>query len=324
MSRRRTDKPSAYAWVAYAMTHYPEEMAWYRKRKTPSETLIKLSEQPVGMTMSDGKFKLVCFPKSLNTRAGLKLFYDVFTRIDLHLKSIPAKAFELLEHVKATVRNRRSDTQANIHMVAEAVMHRAACEFKLEVLFAFDSINAWIKAKYNKELGYVTIRKALEILAEAKVLKINEWGIRGNRSKATKIELIPITREPILTYTSTVDDWLLHSDYAMMAVYKRESATRQNVLEKAIQHYADALVSENSIASWLDMVVDVDDLTGLFGATDGKMVEVEVTTVKETNDYFDRLLGQLVPAVQEAVPITRQTGRRVQGSRRIGESRSGP
>jgi hypothetical protein len=299
-------------------------MAWYRKRKSPSETLIKLSEKPVGMTMSDGKFKLVCFPQSLNTRAGLKLFYDVFTRIDLHLKSIPAKAFELFEHVKATVRNRRSDTQANIHMVAEAICHRAASEFKLEVIFAFDSINTWIKAKHDKELGYVTIRKALEILAEAKILKVNEWGIRGNRSKATKIELIPITREPILTYTSKVDDWMMYSDHAMVNVYRRESATRQNVLEQAIHHYANALVRQEQTSAWASDFIGAGKMDGLFLGADAKMVEVEVTTVKETNDYFDRLLGELVPAVQETVSVAGQGSRGLQRSSRAGESRSGP
>lgn len=320
----KVDKPKAYAWVAYAMTHFPEEMAWFRKYKTPSETLIRLSEKPVAMTLSDGKFKLVCFPKSLNTRAGQKLFFDVFTHIDLHLKSIPAKAFELFKHVKATVRNRRSDTERNIHMVAEAVCHRAAAEFKLEVLFAFDSINTWIKAKYGKELGYVTIRKALENLAESKILKINEWGMRGNRRKATKIELIPITRKPILTYTSDVDDWMLVSDHAMIAVYRRESATRLNVLEQAIHHYANALVRQEQAGAWASDFIRAGGMHGLFVGADAKMVEVEATTVKETNDYFDRLLGELVPAVQEIDSVAGQVGRGIQRSSRAGESRSGP
>ncbi len=75
MARRKNnkDKPMAYAWVAYMVTHHPEEMARVRRFGTPSDELIKLAEEPVGMTLSDGKYKMITFPKSLNTRAGQKL-----------------------------------------------------------------------------------------------------------------------------------------------------------------------------------------------------------------------------------------------------------
>lgn len=317
MSRRKTDKPSAYAWVAYMITHQPEEMKRLRKYGTPSDELIKLSDQPVAMTMSDGKFKLVTFPESLNTNKGQRLLFDTLRSVDLHLKCIPIKMYELFQHVKTTVRHRRSDTQSNMHMVAEAIIHRAASEFKLEVLFAFDSINSWIKSVYGKELGYNTLRKAIEMLAEASILKVNEWGIRGNRSKATKIELIPVSRVSILTYTSDIDDWLMSRDMGMMAVYARESATRQNVLEKAIQHYADAILAEGKMTSWLDMVLDTGNLEGMFAVADDSIVEVEVTSIKETNDYFDRLLGELVPALQEANTPARQVGAGIRGPSRI-------
>ena len=318
MGRRKTDKPSAYAWVAYMITHQPEEMQFLRKRGTPSETLIKLSEQPVAMTTSDDKYKLVTFPESLNTSKGQKLIFECLAHIDLHLKCIPMKAFDLFQHVKTTVRNRRSDTERNIHMVAEAIIHRAASEFKLEVLFAFDSINAWIKNIYGKELGYNTIRKAIEILAEAKILKVNEWGVRGNRSRATKIELIPVMRKSILTYTSELDDWLMFRDSGMIAVYARESATRQNVLEKAIQHYTDMLAKDNEVTSWADLFFDSGELL----VADGKMIEV--TIVKEKDDHFNRLLGQLVPAMQETNPAVGQVGPGIRRPGGAGESRSGP
>jgi len=203
MPRKKIDKPSAYAWVAYMVTHQPEEMARVRKYGTPSDELIKIAEQPVAMTTSDGKFKLVTFPFSLNTGKGQKLLNETLSQVDLYLKTIPIQAFDLFNEIKTTLRVRRADTKSNVLMVAEALLHRAASEFKHEVLFAFDSINTWISAVYKKELGYLTIRKVLEILVEQGFIKVNEWGKRGNRSKCTKIEFLPL-RESILTYTSNL------------------------------------------------------------------------------------------------------------------------
>ena len=289
----------AYAWVAYMVTHAPEEMARVRKYGTPSDELIKLAEQPVGMTLSDGKFKLICFPESLNKRAGQKLLFETLTQVDSYLKTIPVQAYDLLQEIKTTLRVRRADTLSNILMVAEAILHRAACEFKHEVLFAFDSINVWVKSVYGKELGYLTIRKALEVLVEKGFIKVNEWGKRGNRSKCTKIEFRPLKRDTILTYTSKVDDWLLHHDFAMAAVYRRESTTRQDVLESRFHHFADQVAAEMMDESrWAQGA-------RLFPPVDDRMIVVTPVGVQSNekvlyNDetYINRLLGGLVPAMQ--------------------------
>ena len=297
MPRKKVDKPSAYAWVAYMVTHQPEEMARVRKYGTPSDELIKIAEQPVAMTTSNGKFKLVSFPKTLNSRAGQELLFKTLAQVDLYIKTIPIQAFDLLNEIKTTLRVRRADTKSNVLMVAEALLHRAATEFKHEVLFAFDSINVWVKSVYGKELGYLTIRKALEILVEQGFIKVNEWGKRGNRSKCTKIEFLPL-RNTILTYTSNLDDWLLFNDHAMMAVYRRESTTRQDVLESRFQHYADQVAAEMMAESrWAQGA-------RLFPAADGKMAVVTPTGVAGNEKdmlnetYIDRLLGGLVPTVQ--------------------------
>lgn len=299
MPRRKVDKPSAYAWVAYMVTHQPEEMRRVRKYGTPSDELIKIAERPVAMTTSSGKFKLVSFPESLNKRAGQELLFKTLHQVDSYIQTIPIQAFDLLEHIKTTLSVRRADAKKNILMVAEALLHRAASEFKHEVLFAFDSINVWVKSVYDKELGYLTIRKALEILSEQGFIKVNEWGKRGNRNKCTKIEFLPL-RESILTYTSNLDDWLLYNDHAMMAVYRRESTTRQDVLESCFQFYADQVAAEMMAESrWAQGA-------RLFPAADGKMAVVapigvagnEKDMLNET--YIDRLLGGLVPALQEA------------------------
>ncbi len=297
MPRKKLDKPSAYAWVAYMITHQPEEMARVRKYGTPSDKLIKIAEQPVAMTTSNGKFKLVYFPESLNKRAGQDLLFKTLAQVDSYIQTIPVQAFQLLSEIKTTLRVRRADTKSNVLAVAEAILHRAASEFKHEVLFAFDSINTWINAVYKKELGYLTIRKSLEILVEQGFIKVNEWGKRGNRSKCTKIEFLPL-RDTILTYTSNLDDWLLFNDHAMMAVYRRESTTRQDVLESRFQHYADQVAAEMMEESrWAQGA-------RLFPATDGKMAVVAPTGVAGNEKdmlneaYIDRLLGGLVRTVQ--------------------------
>jgi hypothetical protein len=305
VGRKKEDKPSAYAWVAYMFTHQPEEIARVRKYGTPSDKFIKIAEQPVAMTTSEGKFKLISFPKSLNSRAGQNLLHETVIKVDLYLRTIPIQAFDLLNEIKATLRVRRADTLSNVLIVAEALLHRAASEFKHEVLFAFDSINVWVKSVYGKELGYLTIRKALEILVEKGFIKVNEWGKRGNRSKCTKIEFLPL-RNYVLTYTSNLDDWLLLNDHAMVAVYRRESTTRQDVLESRFQHYADELAAE--------MVMESRWAQGarLFPVASGKMVVLEPKSVSLQHEkelfnetYIDRLLGGLVSAVQEDGPDPR-------------------
>jgi hypothetical protein len=310
MARKKSNKPLAYAWVAYMFTHQPDEIKRVLKFKTPSDSLIKLAEQPIGMTLSDGKFKVFEFPVSLNKAAGQKLLYEATVRIDTYLKTIPIQAYDVLQYVTQNVTHRRKDTQGNVHMVAEAILHRAACEFKHEILFAFDSINVWIKAVYGKELGYLTIRKCLELLVEAKIIKVNEWGKRGNRSKCTKIEFLPVEqpKEYILTYTSNLDDWLMFNDHAMNKVYSRESATRQDVLVERIYHYADELADQSIDGpAW-------PELRSLFGTTDGTMTvadevsaqssEKVTTHVRDNNQarqelYLDRRMGRMVPTLQE-------------------------
>lgn len=316
MARKKLNKPMAYAWVAYMITHHPDEMARVRKYGTPSDELIKLAETPVGMTLSDGKYKMITFPESLNKRAGQKILFETLTKLDLYLKTIPMQAYDLLSEIKTTIRVRRADTQRNILMVAEAVLHRVACEFKHEVLFAFDSINVWVKSVYGKELGYLTIRKALELLVEAGFIKVNEWGKRGNRSKCTKIEVLPLKREHILTYTSNIDDWLLFNDHAMNAVYRRESTTRQDVLESRFHHFADQVAAE--------MMEDSLYAQGarLFPAKDAIMSVADEefidATEKELSDVeIDRYLGTLVQSVQETLPDPRQTGNRVRRLDRV-------
>jgi hypothetical protein len=300
---RAANKKRAYAWVSYMITRRPEEMARVRKYGTPSDFLIAAAERSVKITTSAGKVSYMTFPESLNTSRGQKLLFDVLTRIDAHLKAIPAKAYELLEHVKSTLTHRRSDTLRNLLMVAEAIIHRAASEFKTEVLFAFDSINVWIKTVYGKELGYQTLHKALELLAEANIIRVNEWGKRGNRSRATKIEILLLKSSG--KYTSDVDDWLLYSDCAMTAVYRRESVTRQNVLEAAIHYYADLAFVQEAESLYVTEILRTTGLGSFVkNRSDATMTEVAVEAVavaeeKVNNAYFDRLLGQLVPAMQE-------------------------
>ena len=318
MPRKKSNKPLAYAWVAYMFTHQPDEIKRVLRYKTPSDSLIKLAEQPIGMTLSDGKFKVFEFPVSLNKAAGQKLLYEAVVRIDTYLKTIPIQAYDVLQNVTQNVTHRRKDTQSNIHMVAEAILHRAACEFKHEILFAFDSINVWINAVYGKELGYLTIRKCLELLVEAKIIKVNEWGKRGNRSKCTKIEFLPTetSKGQILTYTSNIDDWLLYNDHAMGKVYARESATRQDVLVERIYHYADELADQS-----IDGPV-WPELRSLFGPADGTMTvadevsaqssEKVMIDVRDNNQarqelYLDRRMGALVPTLQEDDPNYRES-----------------
>lgn len=296
---RKLNKPRAYAWVAYMITHEPEEMARVRKHKTPSDRLITLAETPRIITNSSGKLQKITFPESLNARAGQKALTETLERVDQYLKTIPMQAYDLLSQIKTTLRVRRADTKSNILMVAEALLHRASSEFKHEVLFAFDSINTWIKAVYDKELGYLTLRKALELLQEQGFIRVNEWGKRGNRAKCTKVEFIPTPRKEILTYTSDLDDWLLFNDHGMMAVYRRESTTRQDVLEARFHHYADEmaamLVEESRWAQGARLFPSDSGKIAVVEPVKAQVIEKEL--FNET--YIDRLLGGLVPSLQE-------------------------
>jgi hypothetical protein len=306
--RQKVDKSKAYTWVAYMFTHEPAEIQRVLKYGTPSDRLIKLAENPIAVTTT-GKLRLLHFPESLNKSSGQKLLFNAAQRISTYIKTTPIQAYDVLQDVLQNVTHRRSDTQRNIHMVAEAVCHRSASEFKHEILFAFDSIITWIKAVHGKELGYLTVRRCLEALEASGHIKVKEWGVRGNRSKATKIEILPLPQEYILTYTSKVDDWLLFLDHAMTKVYQRESITRQNVLEERIHHFADELAAESP--AW-------QPLAGLFGDSDDKIdVEAlvpssEIEEKEIWNDiYIDRLLGRLVPTLQENGSPDRQGRARV-------------
>lgn len=299
---KKINKPLAYAWAAYVMTHFPEEMKMFRKYGTPSDELLKLSCKAIEMTLANGETKFVTFPKSLNTAAGQKLLFQIVERIDLHLKCIPIKAHDLFQHVKSEVTHRRKDTQANLHMVAEAICHRAAVEFKTEVLFAFDSINVWIKAVYGKELGYHTIRKALELLQESQVIKVVEWGVRGNRSRATKIEILPVLRKSVLFYSPQMDDWLLFNDHAMTAVYRRESTTRQDVLEHAIHMYAEKLDLKEEAELFVDEKIQDGTVGRLFPGM-SVMMEPRKLERLHSSGTTDRFLGDVVLTMQEIIAI---------------------
>jgi hypothetical protein len=310
--KRKLNKADAFAWVAYMFTHESAEIKHVLKYGTPSERFIKIAEQPVGMTLADGKFKLITFPESLNKSAGQKLLFNAVQRIDLYLKTIPQQAYDLLQQVKTTVRHRRADTQSNIYMVAEAICHRAASEFKHEVLFAFDSINVWMNAVYHKELSHLTIRKALELLQEKGFIRVNEWGKRGARSRCTKIEIIPAPEGYIFTYTSNVDDWLLFNDHAMMAVYRRESVTRQDVLASKFQHFIEKQSAEQAVSQKVNEFYAKG--TRLFGRDDDTISGDVTTTEEEDHEfeiYFDRLLGSMVQSVCEDGTGSREVDKRV-------------
>jgi len=279
----------------------PKEIQRLLRYGTPSDRLISLAEAKQAYVRIDGKKKQIHFPVSLNKAAGQKLIYSIAKKIHNFHNDLPVHSYLLLQDVKTNVKHRRRDTQMNIHMVAEAVLHRMASEFKPEVLFAFDSINVWISAVYGKELGYLTIRKALEILQAEGYFDIIEWGQRGARSRCTKIKAIFPGRKD-LSPSAASDDWLLFNDHAMSSVYRRESTTRQDVLEAKIHHFADEMAEQilHEVSLW-------DQGYRLFKAADDRMSVANeaskddaVTFEEVINDnYFDRLLGGLVPSLQE-------------------------
>ena len=279
------------------MTHESDEIKKFLKYGNPSDRLIALAEVNISMQV-DGYLKNVTFPYSLNTAAGKKKAYNICKRVSEFLQYIPTLAHNLLKDIKTDVKHRRSDTQSNIHMVAEAVLNRVATEFKPEVLFSFDSLILWVKTVYGKDLGYLTVRRALEFLENAGYLKVVEWGKRGERSKATKIKVDLSPRDYILTYTSDCDMWLDCTAHAMAKVYARESGTRQDVLEAKIHHYIDQQFAENNVVSRHAQGYR------LFPSADAKLVEQVATATVETEEvfwddvYIDRLLGGLVQPLQ--------------------------
>jgi hypothetical protein len=292
---KKVNKPMAYTWVAYMITHAPEEMARVRKYGTPSDRLIYLASKRTFMTLKSGETRRVFFPVSLNTNRGQKLLFDILKRIDLHIKAMPIKAYELFQHVKKSVTHRRKDTLANLMMVAEAVIHRAASEYKTEVLFAFDSINSWIHAKYGKTLGYLTLRKAIEMLQEQGILRVNEWGQKNIRHKSTKIEILLLKAKTELNYSAEIDEWFLYNDHAMVAVYKRESVARKDVAAGLV-HSEAANIRHKMMTERIDKVL----ASGSWLGRSTTIIKVErKEEIEVSDDYFTRLLGELVQSVHE-------------------------
>lgn len=302
---RDTDiKAIAFAWAAYLITHASEEITQFRKFGTPSDELIALSNKKITLTLSSGTVETSCFPVSLNTRAGQSLLFNAVSQVNQYLKDLPRHALSVLNDIKVSIQARREDTRTNVQLVAEAILHRVASEFKPEVLFAFDSINAWIKAAYGKELGYLTIRKALETLEQQGYLVVREWGKRGVRTRCTKIYML--FKRKLTVSQAQVDDWLVSIDHALMAVYSRESVTRQDVMAQKFYHYVEQLVDSDPELSLYAQGAR------LFPARNDRLAVVGVArdvTSQEMKDnvhvYTSRFLGRLVSPLQENGPDPR-------------------
>ncbi len=293
-----TLKEKAYAWVAYMMTHRPEEIHRLLKYGTPSDELIKLSQRRVFMHVAKNEIRGITFPVSLSKSAGQKLLYKAAQDIQAFKKAIPVGMYYTFLEAKAIIKCRRADATANVLMVAEAVFSRGAAEFKPEILFSFDSINAWIKTKYGKTLGYQTIRKALELLEEKSFISVREWGQKNVRHKATKIYVNLDSSWRKMEFCDA-DEWITSNYAAMNAVYLRESSARQDVCAAQIHKYAEELIEQENSSDpvW-------EPAGRLFPAADDKILtKAQVVPVEEEglwdDAYIDRLLGRLVPAVQE-------------------------
>jgi hypothetical protein len=290
-------KSKAYAWAAYMWQRHPDEMKKLLKYGTPSDDLIKLAESKFEYTVR-GKTKFWSFPESLHKSAGQKLLFNAVKNVKLFVQSIPVLAFASYQELTSQLKLRRADTTENALLVAEAILYRAATEFKAEVLFSFDSINTWIKAKTGKTLGYVTIRKALELLESKFYLTVREWGTRGNRRKATKIyvHLDPKLATPEIA--AGCDEWIISHANCMNAVYARESIARQDVLEANIHNYADSLISEDP--SILDDGPAWAPVRRLFTTSDDTMEHAGTSSAPMTLEellheiQIDRHLGELV------------------------------
>lgn len=301
--RNAENKAIAFAWAAYMISHEPEEIAKLLKYKNPSDNLRVLADKKITFTLSDGKVINSCFPLSLASSAGVKLLYNAVVNVNAYIKDLPRHALTMLLAIKFDVKARREDTRLNIQIVAEAILHRVASEFKPEVLFAFDSINTWIKSAYGKELGYLTIRKALEALEQQGYLVVREWGKRGVRTRCTKIYMI-FDGKPNVTLAN-VDDWLASVDHALMAVYSRESTTRQEVMAQKFYHYVEQLVETDPELSRYAQGAR------LFPASNDRLAVVGVLkdgapcTKDIAHVHTSRFLGRLVPALQENGPHAR-------------------
>lgn len=297
-----TDKSKAYTWVAYMITHQPEEMQNLLKYGTPSDKLIQLSNRRVEITVDKGDSRWMTFPISLNKSAGQKLLFKATKDLLAFKKLIPLGAFVALQDIQDTVKLRRKDAQENLLLVAEAILHRCATEFKAEVLFSFDSINAWIEAKVGKTLGYVTIRKAIELLEEKFFIKVREWGQKGNRRKATKIYVnFDSAMWKAGEYLADCDEWVTSAAHCMNAVYSRESTTRQDVLEVHIHRYSQKILDE--AVSVIAGGTYWPAMPGLFRAVGASMNLAETSSAPMTLEDLlneiqaDRYLGDLVPSV---------------------------
>jgi hypothetical protein len=300
--RKMDEKSKAYTWVAYMLTHQPEEIRNLLKYGTPSDKLIKLSRRRVAIHVDKDDLRAITFPVTLSKSAGQKLLYKAAQDIVAFKAAMPVGMLAAYTEMKSTIKLRRSDATENVLMVAEAITSRGAAEFKNEILFAFDSINTWIKAKYGKTLGYVTIRKALELLESKFFITVREWGQRNVRHKATKIyvHLDSAWRKGKL---SDADEWVLSNSAAMTAVYARESLSRQDVLEANFQNYMaiqDELRALEGPA-WSNiprLFPAADDTISTEPATVAVLDEIEFKEIWD-DAYIDRLLGRLVPAMQE-------------------------
>lgn len=314
-SRRERDseeKSIAYAWVAYMFTHESKELKRVYRYGTPSDELIALAERKVSVTLADGTVKEISFPISLNKRSGQQLLYTAILKISNYVRKIPLHALSWLKDLTKDLKVRRADARTNILMIASAIAHRASCEFKPEILFAFDSINAWISAVHNKQLGYLTIRKALEVLQDQGFISVREWGKRGTRSRCTKIGIV-LPAQVIVSQSET-DQWLSGLDHGLMAVYSRESVTRQDVLEQKFYHYIDQVAVPQEESRYAQGA-------RLFPSKSGKIiVSAEAQIIYNDKDIthdsvdINRLLGRLVHPVSQDEAHSRSIEYRIRGT----------
>lgn len=308
------EKARAYTWVAYMMQRHPEEFKKLLKYGTPSDEMIRLTYRRIFLHVDKDDVRRVRFPLSLHKSAGQKLLFKVTQDLYAYKLALPEALYHAFEEAKVLVKCRRADATANVLIVAEAVFSRAASEFKQEVLFSFDSINAWIKCKYGKILGYQTIRKALELLESKFIITVREWGQKGIRNKATKI-YIHLDSSWRNCNLGKADEWILNNSSAMKAVYAREDFTRYSVKEAETQaHLAREQAKEPVIGPVWSTLVD------LFGPKHDTIVEkpadaVPTTIVEEAwkNDDFNRFLGGLVSSMQEDGSNPRQVGSGIRG-----------
>jgi hypothetical protein len=314
------ERSRASAWVSHMLSHKPEEIYRVLRYGTPSDELIKLSQRKIFMHVDKDDIRGVRFPESLNKSKGQKLLYKTAQDVIEFKKRIPLGMFYAYNEAKFMIKHRRQDTTQNILMVAEAIFSRAAAEFKVEVLFSFDSINAWITEKYGKILGYQTIRKALEYLEEKAFITVREWGQKNVRYKATKI-YVNLDSTWRRGEISEADEWILYNSAAMNAVYSRESTARQDVLAANFQKFlAEQEETKRKIDAEEPIHVIHRRRTLAMNATIGAVKTeekvyfngIEMQEVWD-DEFIDRLLGSLVQPVQEDVSNYRQSSPAIRG-----------